>query len=148
MSLQQVSLLVLSCLTSATVADRHRHTPSSCTRQTVRIRPDNYLRCLLHFGQCVNGVGPYDHGYYNALRRNVADSCREFMARPDVLPAVRRTVYDASNLYLQRIGQTVYRHEIGAEAKRVAVAASAESFPPVRRFIAAVTNVALYWSYS
>jgi len=110
------------------------------------MRPDNYMRCLLHFGRCVDGAGPYDHGYYDALRRNVAGSCREFTARPDVLPAVRRMVYDTSNLYLQRIGRTVYRHEMGREA--VKVPRATESSAPAPCFavavVAAVTNVALH----
>lgn len=120
-------LLALLCWTSAAAASgaRHVHTPESCTEQTVRMRPDNYMRCLLHFGRCVDGAGPYDYNYYDALRRNVAGSCREFVDRPDVLPAARRLVYDTCNLYLQRIGRTVYRHEMGREAEQTPVAVSA-----------------------
>ncbi|KAL4143811.1 hypothetical protein QTP88_006089 [Uroleucon formosanum] len=134
-----VTILVLLCWSSAAAAsaNHHKHTSSSCTDQTVRMRPDNYMRCLLHFGKCVQDAGPYHYDYYDALRRNVADSCWEFMNRPDVLPAARRLVYDTANLYLQRIGQTVYRHEMGREAETpsVATAAATKMFPPAHTFI-------------
>lgn len=152
----EATILVLLCWApaAATFTDPHKHTSSSCTRQTVRMRPDNYMRCLLHFGKCVNDVGPYDYGYYDALRRNVADSCREFTNHPDVLPAARRLVYDTANLYLQRIGQTVYRHEMVREAETpsevmaLTAAAATKIFPLAHRFVvvvtAIVTNAALH----
>lgn len=86
---------------------------AACTQVSVRMRPDNYLRCLQYYGQCLEyGAGiPYDHRYYDAVRRNIAGSFREFVARRDVLPNVRRLVYDTANLYMQRIGRTVYDHE-------------------------------------
>jgi len=137
----EVTILVLLCgwtTSAATASKPHKHTPSSCTDQTVRMRPDNYMRCLMHFGKCVNDAGPYDYGYYDALRRKVADSCREFTNRPDVLPAARRLVYDTANLYLQRIGQTVYRHEMAREAQTPTVQATAAAtkiFPRAHRFV-------------
>lgn len=148
----EATILVLLCWTSASAGSGvpHKHTASSCTEQTVRMRPDNYLRCLLHFGKCVNDAGPYDYGYFDALRRNVADSCREFTNRPDVSSTARRLVYDSANLYLQRIGQTVYRHEMGraAETPSSATGAAGKIFPPARRFVvivaAAVSNATLY----
>lgn len=90
----------------------------SCTERTFQMRPDNYLRCLLFFRQCLDDCDSpsYKYGYCDAVRRNVAGSCREFVGRRDVLPAVRRLVYDTSNLYLQRIGRTVYQHETAATA--------------------------------
>lgn len=145
--------LALLCWTSAAAASgaRHVHTPETCTEQTVRMRPDNYMRCLLHFGRCVDGAGPYDYGYYDALRRSVAGSCREFADRPDVLPAARRLVYDTTNLYLQRIGRTVYRHEMGMESEALveapaaaAAAASAGGLPQaVHRFLVAACTAIL-----
>jgi len=145
-STAEVTILMLLCWTSAAAASakHHKHTPSSCTDQTVRMRPDNYMRCLLHFGKCVKDAGPYDYGYYDALRRNVADSCREFTNHPNVLPSARRLVYDTANLYLQRIGQTVYRHEMGREAETpsVVTAAATKMYPPVHSFVV-VTTVAI-----
>lgn len=146
-STAEVTILVLLCWTTsaaaASTANPHKHTPSSCTDQTVRIRPDNYMRGLLHFGKCVNDAGPYDYGYYDALRRKLADSCREFTNHPDVLPAARRLVYDTANLYLQRIGQTVYRHEMAREAQTPTVqatAAATKAWPPAHRFVVVATT--------
>ncbi|VVC44737.1 Hypothetical protein CINCED_3A003513 [Cinara cedri] len=90
---------------------------TACTRLTVIISPDNYMQCLQYYGRCLE-LGaeiPYDHRYYDAVRRNVAESRRGFSARRDVLPAVHRVVYDRSNLYLQRIGRVVYEHETCAK---------------------------------
>lgn len=91
---------------------------TACAQLSVLVRPDNYLRCLRYYGQCLEHGArrPYDRRYYDAVRRNVASSSREFAARRDVLPSVRRMVYDTANLYQQRIGRTVYRHETCAAA--------------------------------
>lgn len=86
----------------------------SCSERTFRMRSNNYLRYLLFFRQCLDKCDSpsYDYGYCDAVRRNVAGSCREFVGRRKVLPAVRRLVYDTANLYLQRIGRVVYEHEM------------------------------------
>jgi len=86
--------------------------------QAVRMRPDNYLRCLLYFGRRLrrdlSAADQYDHRHWDAARRTVADSCREFLGRRDVLPAARRLVYDTANLYMQRVGRAAYEREMSA----------------------------------
>lgn len=111
-----LSLFFLECFTNADNTDLRLQVTDvfSCSERTFRMRSDNYLRYLLLFRQCLDNCDglSYNYGYCNAVRRNVASSCREFVGRRKVLPAVRRLVYDTSNLYLQRIGRVVYEHEI------------------------------------
>lgn len=111
-------MLVFSSVASNTVGGKDDINVSACAQLPVRVRPDNYLWCLRYYGQCLEHGArrPYDRRYYDAVRLNVARSSREFAARRDVLPSVRRMVYDTANLYQQRIGRTVYRHETCAAA--------------------------------
>lgn len=114
LSLAFCVMFMTAAAAAATDCHQCRRDASCAERTAVQMRPDDYLRHLLYFGQCVDGAAdePYDYEYLNAVRRNVAESCREFVGRLDVAPAARRLVYNTANLYLQRIGRMVYEHEV------------------------------------
>lgn len=108
-------VVFLATAAAAATECHHCRRDASCAERTaVQMRPDDYLRHLLYFGQCVDDAtgGSYDYEYLDAVRRNVAASCREFVGRLDVAPAARRLVYNTANMFLQRIGRTVYEHEV------------------------------------
>jgi len=119
----------------ACTADAAAISPLSCTDMIVKMRPDNYLWSLRFFGRCLNGCvdktadeeSRYDAKYCDAVRRTMTVSCHEFVSRPEVLPAIRRLVYDTVNLYLERVGRTTYDHESSKIVHRIKGSMSASA---------------------
>lgn len=139
-----LTLVALSSSRDDKMLDRlagHRDDASGFCTGEMQMRPDNYFHCLMHFGvrfDAAVAADRYNYRYLDAMRRNVACSRRELLGRRDVLPVVRRLVYDTTNLYLQRVGLAVYDHETMSTDDRQKMSAAAAVVPSIVCGLAAV----------